>query len=176
MKEIPEIDEPLDFEKLRAENYKKYRELYKELNNLGSRAYQPINKDALNKIRSSELYLEALKTGFFVEKFTDSIRYLAIGTDTVELLRKDISKVSEKEDGKYKELLCYLESAPKRILPDPKKLIVFVICGIVAAFIVVGFIFIGMLTQKALFFLIGVILLFIFMGVGAFLRITNYHQ
>ncbi len=35
MKEIPEIDEPLDLEKLRAENYKKYRELYKELNNLG---------------------------------------------------------------------------------------------------------------------------------------------
>jgi hypothetical protein len=69
-----------------------------------------------------------------------------------------------------------LESAPKRILPDPKKLIVFVIFGIVASFIVVGFIFIGMLTQKALFFLIGVILLFIFMGVGAFLRITNYHQ
>ncbi|MBO4775782.1 MAG: hypothetical protein J5515_04125 [Lachnospiraceae bacterium] len=142
-----EIEETYDLEKLRAENYKKYRELYKNLLNLG-RYHEKIDKDVLNEIRSSELYYAALKTGFFIEKYAESIKDLCIGTSSYKLLKKDIAEVQGDDPSKYKDLLHAVRTAYFRRAPlDPKLVRACVIHVLIVGTVMCLLLYIGSVTE-----------------------------
>ena len=165
------IEDTLDFNILKNKNHRKYHELYAQLDNLANGKFWPnntINKDALKKLQSSELYYEALKTGFFIEEFTDKIRNLGMDKETVNSIKKDIKMVNDGENSKYKELLIYLDNYYRRTYPRPKEIIKIMIFALTGAVLIGIFLTIGVFTHKAIFFLICPIILFIFV-LGTFI-------
>ena len=163
--DIFEVEETVDFEKLKKENHKKYREVYAQLEALYTHNWWPfntVNKDALKKLRSSELYYEALKTGFFIEAYTEKIKYLGMDLETVNLIKGDVAKVCGGDISKYDDLLYWLGKYYRRTYPRPKEILMFLIYAIVASLIIGVFLTIGVLTHKAVFFLICPILLCVF--------------
>ena len=160
--DIFEIEETLDFEKLKKENHKKYREVYAQLDALCTHNWWPlntINKDALKKLRSSELYYDALQTGFFIEAYTEKIKYLGMDKETVDSIKRDIAKVCGGDVSKYDDLLYWLAKYYRRTYPRPKDILKILIYAIAASLIFGVFLTIGVLTHKAVFFLICLIVL-----------------
>ena len=160
-----EVEETLDFNKLKKENHRKYREVYAQLDNLVNGKIWPnntINKDVLKKLQSSENYYEALKTNFFIEEFTKKIQYAGMDKETVNSIKRDIAKVCRGDKSKYEELLLWLDLYYRRTYPRPKEILKIILYAIAAALIIGIFLLIGVLTHKVVFFILCVIFLFIF--------------
>ena len=160
--DIFEVEETIDFERLKKENHKKYRKEYALLDALCTRPYWPfntINKDALKKLQSSELYYDALKTGFFIEAYTEKIKYLGMDKETVDSIKRDIAKVCGGDVSKYDDLLYWLAKYYRRTYPRPKDILKILIYAIAASLVFGVFLTIGVLTHKAVFFLICLIVL-----------------
>ncbi len=168
--ELFEIEETIDFEKLRKENRKKYREVYLQVEKLGSRPHQIIDKAELKKLQNKDLYYDALKTGFFIEKYAEKLKNLTLDKETAESIKRDVDMVSEKDKSKYEDLLYWIEYNKRREHPNSKELLKYLIFAIVGTLIVSAFLILGVFTRKAIFFLICVILLCIFSGVAVFIR------
>ena len=173
--ELFEIEETIDFEKLRKENHKKYREVYLQVEKLGSKPYQLINKAELKKLQSMDLYYDALKTGFFIEEYTEKLGSLAMDRETVESIRRDVAKVCGKDKSKYEELLFYVEHYYRRTYPRPKDFLLTLIYAIVATLIITVFLIIGVYARKAIFFVICMILLCASV-VGAFFVVQRWKK
>ena len=168
--ELFEIEETIDFEKLRKENHKKYREVYLQVEKLGSKPYQPINKAELKKLQSMDLYYDALKTGFFIEKYTEQLKNLTLDRETAESIKRDVDMVSGKDKSKYEDLLYWIDYNKQATHPKPQELLKYLIFAFAGALVVCAFLILGVFTRKAIFFLICVILLCIVSGVAVFIR------
>ena len=165
------VEDSVDINKLKNENRRKYRELYEQLDNLAKGKIWPfntINKDALKKLQSSENYYEALKTGFFIEEYTNKIQYLGMDEETVNSIKRDIKKVSDGETNKYDDLLFWLNLYYRKTYPRPKEMLKIMIFALAGAVLIGIFLTIGVFTHKAIFFLICPIILFIFV-LGTFI-------
>ena len=156
------IEETIDFEKLRKENYKKYREVYRQVEKLGSRPHQIIDKAEFKKLQSMELYYDALKTGFFIEKYTEKLKYLYMDRKTTESIIRDVNMVCGEDRSRYEKLLDCIKFNHRTIYmnaEDTKKYLIF---AAVASFSIFAALILGLITRNYIFYMSSVILSGIF--------------
>ncbi len=99
-------DDVIDSEELRAEDYNKYRELYKliaEINQLPN-DYHPRKMEALKELMDNKLYLDAVKSPFFLDKLAESIEEGGFGYEMTETLEVDLKLYLQSDDPKYANL------------------------------------------------------------------------
>ncbi|MBO4310345.1 MAG: hypothetical protein J5856_04675 [Lachnospiraceae bacterium] len=101
-------DGTADTEDLRAKDYKKFRELYKLLMQIGS--YNGTDREdsedveKFNILRSNELYPEAIKSPFFIEKLAQRYKKGGFDKNITEKLLEDLDALEDGNSSKYYEL------------------------------------------------------------------------
>ena len=169
--EIFEVEESVDFEKLKKENHKKYRAVYLQVEKLGSRPHQIIDRAELKKLQNMDLYYDALKTGFFIEKYTEKLKYLYMDRKTTELIIKDVNMVCGKDRIKYEKLLDCVKYNHRTIYMNAEETKKYLIFVAVSSFSIIAAIILGVITHNYIFYMISVILACVFSIFSIFINI-----
>ena len=127
-------DGTADTEDLRAKDYKKFRELYKLLMQIGS--YNGTDREdsedvkKFNILRSNELYPEAIKSPFFIEKLAQRYKKGGFDKNITEKLLEDLDALEDGNSSKYYELrkqIMNREMCKRNIQYDSDMIIVFIL-------------------------------------------------
>ena len=127
-------DGTADTDDLRAKDYKKFRELYKLLMQIGS--YNGTDREdsedvkKFNILRSNELYPEAIKSPFFIEKLVQRYKKGGFDKNISEKLLDDLDALEDGNSSKYYELrkqIMNREMCKRNIQYDSDMIIVFIL-------------------------------------------------
>ena len=101
-------EELKDYNQIKSDDYKKFHELYRLLKEIetfeGIKSNGTANVGAFLKLRGNELYCEALKSDFFIERLTRTVKENAFDTEMVEMLEFDIDNMEKEELTDYFKL------------------------------------------------------------------------
>lgn len=100
-------DGVVDSEELRAEDYRKYRELYKllaKINQLPDNYAHPEKKEAFKELMDHKLYSDAVKSPFFIDKLAQSIEEGGFNFEMSCMLEADLRSYLKSGDPKYAKL------------------------------------------------------------------------
>ena len=127
-------DGTADTDDLRAKDYKKFRELYKLLMQIGS--YNGTDREdsedvkKFNILRSNELYPEAIKSPFFIEKLVQRYKKGGFDKNISEKLLDDLDALEDGNSSKYYELrkqIMNREMGKRNIQYDSDMIIVLIL-------------------------------------------------
>ncbi|MBO4775252.1 MAG: hypothetical protein J5515_01435 [Lachnospiraceae bacterium] len=173
-----------DYEKQRSEDYKKYRDLYKlirEINRYeGIQNNFKFNTEAFDKLRNHELYREALKSKFFIDKLSESVTVGGFNSDMAEMIEADVDLLTDVNPSDYSNLrkalgVCGRQYKSKGKRKEiGKEYIIFSLIGI--AIVLVGFLIavLGVLIKAAILILIGLAVIIAGSGFCVFARLKFY--